>query len=103
MQLRTQVVRADQFRVVPASAIMISHSPHEFRISVFCDLVEFDEQGRIKSVQRRHEIDLLLSPQHAKSLLEALRINIERYEKSMGEIKPVICQPPAPQAPSYIG
>ncbi len=58
---------------------LISHSPAEFVID-FTRLVPGVPNARVYA-------RIIMTPQHAKSLLAALQDNIEKFEKQYGEIK----------------
>jgi len=58
---------------------IISHSPSEFIID-FARIVPGVPKAQIKS-------RIIMSPDRAKSLLEALQDNISKYEASYGKIK----------------
>lgn len=64
---------------------LISHSPAEFVID-FTRMVPGIPKTRVYA-------RIIMTPQHAKSLLGALRDNIGKYEKQFGEIK-VYNEPP---------
>lgn len=61
-----------------SNLVMISHSPEEFILD-FIRVVPGVQQAKVKS-------RIIVSPQHARRLLNALEENIERYEKAHGEI-----------------
>ena len=58
---------------------LISHSPAEF----FVDFARF-LPGLPKAVVQAR---IIMTPAHAKHLLNALKDNVERFEKNFGEIK----------------
>jgi hypothetical protein len=58
---------------------LISHSPFE----VFIDFARFLPGLQKATVQAR----IVMTPAHAKMLLNALKGNLERFEKDFGEIK----------------
>ena len=58
---------------------LISHSPAEFIID-FTRLMPGVPKTKIYA-------RIIMTPQHAKSLLTALKDNIEKYEKQFGDIK----------------
>ncbi len=58
---------------------LISHSPAEF----FIDFARMVPGAPKASVQSR----IIMTPAHTKFLLNALKENIERYEKQFGEVK----------------
>lgn len=60
---------------------IISHSPAEFIID-FTRVLPGIPKAKVHS-------RIIMTPQHAKLLLSALKENIERYEKQFGEIKNV--------------
>ncbi len=58
---------------------VISHSPAEFVID-FTRMVPGASKTRVYA-------RIIMTPQHAKSLLNALKDNISKYEQQFGEIK----------------
>ena len=58
---------------------IINHTPSEFVI----DFVRFFPGAPKARVHAR----IVMTPQHAKSLVRALEENVEKYEKTFGEIK----------------
>ena len=58
---------------------LISHSPAEFVLD-FTRIVPGVPKGKVYA-------RIIMTPQHAKSLVRALTENIEKYEKQFGEIK----------------
>jgi hypothetical protein len=63
-----------------SNLVMINHSPSEF---VFDFISMMPAMPKAKVVKR-----LILTPDHAKRLAQALNDNINRYEKRYGTIKP---------------
>jgi len=61
-----------------ANLVMIAHSPEEFILD-FIRIVPGVRKARVKS-------RVIITPQHAKRLLRALKDNIERYERTYGLI-----------------
>ena len=67
-----------------SNLVMIAHSAEEFILD-FIRVMPGLPKARVKS-------RIIVSPSHAKRLLHALADNIERYERSHGEIQ----EPSAP-------
>ena len=61
-----------------ANLVMIAHSPEEFILD-FIRVVPGVQKARVKS-------RIIVTPQHAKRLLNALQDNISRYEEAHGSI-----------------
>lgn len=68
---------------------IISHSPAEFIID-FTRLLPGVPKAKVHA-------RIIMTPQHAKMLLGALRENVEKYERNFGEIK--VFAGPVPTAP----
>lgn len=60
---------------------LITHSPAEFIID-FARILPGTEQSKVHS-------RIIMTPQHAKSLMQALKDNMKKYEKQYGEIQSV--------------
>jgi hypothetical protein len=70
-----------------ANMALISHSPAEFILD-FTRLLPGIPKTKVYA-------RIIMTPQHAKSLLGALKDNIEKYEKQFGEVKVITQQPGA--------
>lgn len=66
---------------------IINHSVSEFVVD-FVSIMPGTPKSKVKS-------RIILTPQHAKRLLKALKDNVQRFENSHGEIKDYE-QPPIP-------
>ena len=62
-----------------SNLVLISHSPAEFVLD-FTRILPGKPKAKVYS-------RIILAPQHAKSLLNALQENIKKYEEQFGEIK----------------
>lgn len=62
-----------------ANLVMIAHSPEEFILD-FIRMVPGVQKAKVKS-------RIIVTPQHAQRLMNALAENIERYEQAHGEIR----------------
>ena len=62
-----------------ANLAIIAHSPSEFVLD-FVNVMPGMPKGTVRS-------RIIMTPEHTKRLLSALRENIARYEHSFGEIK----------------
>lgn len=71
---------ADELQGRYCNLAVISHDPSEF----FIDLILRGPNMPKARVQSR----VIMAPEHAKSLLYALKQNIDNYEKNFGEIQP---------------
>ena len=80
-----------------ANLAIISHSPAEFIID-FTRVLPGVPKTKVYS-------RIIMTPQHAKSLLNALKDNIDKFETQFGEIKivnePTKGQPMGFQAPDH--
>ena len=83
-----------------SNLVLISHSPAEFVLD-FTRMVPGVPKTKVYA-------RIIMTPPHAKSLLNALKDNIEKFEKEFGEIKVIGgeqgkqfgFQAPAPQEPT---
>lgn len=64
-----------------SNLVLISHSPAEF-IFDFIRVVPGRPKAKVYS-------RIIMAPQHAKGLLNALKDNISKYENQFGEIKQI--------------
>jgi Protein of unknown function (DUF3467) len=65
-------------RGVYSNLAIIQHSPNEF---IFDFLMKLTAEAQL--VAR-----VVLSPQHTKALLKTLKLNLDKYEETFGEILP---------------
>lgn len=87
IELSTEVARGHY-----ANLAMVAHSQTEFVVD-FIQLMPGVEKGEVRS-------RIILAPEHARRLLNALSDNIEKFEKQYGKIK---SQPEAPSFPVNFG
>ncbi len=73
---------------VYSNLAIITHSHSEFILD-FIRMMPNVAQAKVKS-------RIILTPQHAKRLMVALRDNLRRYEDSFGEIQDLESVPPFP-------
>lgn len=73
---------------VYSNLAIITHSHSEFILD-FIRMMPNVAQAKVKS-------RIILTPQHAKRLMVALRDNLRRYEDSFGEIQDMESVPPFP-------
>jgi hypothetical protein len=88
-QLQVQI-KADEKELLGqyANLAMIHHTAEEFTLN-FIYVFPNVPQGKLVS-------SIIVSPGHAKRLLQALAENITRYEAQFGKIKEVAGQQPPP-------
>lgn len=75
-----------------SNLVMIAHSPEEFILD-FIRVVPGVQKARVKE-------RIIITPQHAKRLLQALQDNVERYEEDYGDID---AHGAAPERPFHFG
>lgn len=86
-------IKADEKELLGqyANLVLIHHSGEEFTMN-FIYLFPNVPQGKLVS-------SMIISPAHAKRLLQALGDNIDRYEAQFGPIP----ETPMPQTPPNVG
>lgn len=72
-------VSPEEAEGIYSNLAIVSHSPSEFIVD-FTRVLPGIKKAKIYA-------RIVLAPQHAKLLMNALRENIEKYEKRFGEIK----------------
>lgn len=89
MEVKVENVKSPDFRQVYAIGAMGGHSPYDFRISFYNDSPKsFVESGKqVSLMERRIEVEVILSPLAAKELSDWLNIHMRDYEKLFGEVK----------------
>lgn len=71
-----------------SNLVMIAHSSEEFVLD-FIRVVPGVQKARVKS-------RIIITPQHARRLLNALKDNVRRYEQSHGSIEESDSEPNSP-------
>jgi hypothetical protein len=73
---------------VYANYALISHSPWDFTIT-FCEAPSISNLARLKRIGSKVEIpnivELIIAPNLIPKIIEALKINYEKYMKQYGE------------------
>jgi hypothetical protein len=89
MEVSLEIIRAPEFRQIYSIGAIGGHSPYDFRIAFYNDspkvLVEGGKQ--ITLMERKMEVEVILSPLAAKELATWLNTHLQDYEKAFGEIK----------------
>ena len=68
------------------NSMLVSHTPVDFSIDfiqIMPAIPQAEARGR-----------MIMAPQHAKALLEALKMNLEKYETRYGNIEVVVVENP---------
>ena len=60
---------------------VVTHSPSDFIVD-FCQVLPGMKKAQVCS-------RIILTPQHAKALLNALNVNVKKYEQTFGDIKEI--------------
>ena len=68
----------ERIRTVYSNIVRIGHSPYEFML----DFGQFQPEGKKAFM----DVRVIVSPQHAKAILKALKDNIDRYEEKHSRI-----------------
>jgi len=68
----------ERIRTVYSNIVRIGHSPYEFML----DFGQFQPEGKRAFM----DVRIIVSPQHAKAILKALKDNIGGYEERYGRI-----------------
>jgi hypothetical protein len=89
MEVSLEIIRAPEFRQIYSIGAIGGHSPYDFRIAFYNDspkvLVEGGKQ--ITLMERKMEVEVILSPLATKELATWLNTHLQDYEKAFGEIK----------------
>ena len=67
-----------RIKTVYSNIVRIGHSPYEFML----DFGQFQPEGKRAFM----DVRIIISPQHAKAILKALKENIEGFEEKYGRI-----------------
>jgi len=84
---------SDKFVSIYSNSVNLDVTPWDFKF-VFGGLVG---QGPNKPPKIENRVEVVMSPQHAKALLNIFTTHLHEYEKRVGEIKLPQPQPPVEQ------
>jgi hypothetical protein len=103
MEVSLEIIRSPEFRQVYSIGAIGGHSPYDFRIAFYNDSPKAMVEGgkQITVMERKMDVEVILSPLAAKELATWLNAHLQDYEKVFGEIKKPGEQPPG--APSQAG
>lgn len=73
-------------KVIYVNTANVAASPMDFHILMRSTSPIIDEMGKVSGLQYSDTVDVVMSVQHAKILMEALMLNIAEYEKKYGII-----------------
>jgi hypothetical protein len=78
-----KAVQSDKFVSIYSNSMTLDITPWDFKF-VFGVLVK-GEPGQPPMIENRAEV--VMSPQHAKAMLDIFTTHLKEYEKNVGEIK----------------
>jgi len=89
MDVSVEITRSTEFKQVYAIGAIGGHSPYDFRIAFYNDSPKaLVEDGKSVTVmERKIEMEIILSPLAAKELYSWLGDHVKEYEKICGEIR----------------
>ena len=89
MEVSVETTRSSEFKQIYAIGAIGGHSPYDSRIAFYNDSPKIQRDGNknITVMERKIEMEIILSPLAAKELARWLEEHIKDYEKKFGEIK----------------
>ncbi|HON36937.1 MAG TPA: DUF3467 domain-containing protein [Methanothrix sp.] len=89
MEVSVETTRSPDFKQIYAIGAVGGHSPYDFRIAFYNDSPRTTREGEknITVMERKIEMEVILSPLAAKELARWLSEHIKDYERKFGEIK----------------
>jgi hypothetical protein len=89
MDVSVEITRSSDFKQVYAIGAIGGHSPYDFRIAFYNDSPKALMEGNknVTVMERKIDMEVILSPLAAKELASWLSEHIRDYEKRFGEIK----------------
>ena len=89
MEVSIETIRSPDFKQIYAIGAIGGHSPYDFRIAFYNDSPRPIKEGgkSITVMERKIDMEVILSPLAAKELARWLGEHIMDYEKKFGEIK----------------
>ena len=98
-RVRVKRTFSETHRIVHATGAEGGHTPIEMRIKFYQDIPVYKETGlrpEIDHVERRYEVEVVMSPPAAKQLAVWLFDHVRRYEEQFGPIAPKLRKPLPP-------
>jgi hypothetical protein len=92
-QQQLESFKSDAFMSIYSNSANLEVTPWDFKF-VFGALIS---QGPNKSPKIESRVEVVMSPQHAKAMLNVLSTHLQQYEKQVGEVKLPQPQPTAEQ------
>jgi hypothetical protein len=80
-----KVKKSESFKQIYSIGANGGFTPFDFRIGFYNDIATLDEGGKM-SVDRVIDVEIIMSPVAAKSLVHWLNGHIEAFEKQFGPI-----------------
>jgi hypothetical protein len=89
MEVSLEIIRSPEFRQIYSIGAIGGHSPYDFRIAFYNDSPKAMVEGgkQITVMERKMDVEVILSPLAAKELATWLNAHLQDYEKVFGEIK----------------
>lgn len=89
MEVTIENIKSPDFKQIYAIGAIGGHSPYDFRMSFYNDTPKAVHEGgaQVNVMERKMEVEVILSPMAAKELAEWLNTHVRDYEKMFGEIK----------------
>lgn len=89
-QQQPEAVRSQTFMSIYSNSAQLEVTPWDFRL-IFGELKpEANKPPKIEQL-----VSIIMSPQHAKALVQMLTTYLQEYEKNVGEIKLPVALPVA--------
>jgi hypothetical protein len=85
-KLPIRIIKSNDFKQVYSTGASGGHSVYDFRIGFFTDSVGIDESGNINTIERKTDVEIILSPIAAVELCKWLSGNITMFENRFGKI-----------------
>jgi len=89
MEVSVETTRSPDFKQIYAIGAIGGHSPYDFRIAFYNDSPKPTIEGgkSITVMERKIDMEVILSPLAAKELARWLAEHVKDYENKFGEIK----------------
>jgi hypothetical protein len=85
--MKIEIIKADDFKQIYSIGAMGGHSPYDFRIAFYNDTPRsFGNAEETRTIDRKIETEITLSPAAAKELSVWLNRHVSDYEKMFGTI-----------------
>jgi len=86
--VKVEISKSKDFKQVYAIGAVGGHGPYDFRIAFYNDSPKsFSESKDLQVIDRKIEVEIIISPLAAKELAKWLNAHVQDYERMFGKVE----------------